>query len=101
MENPIFVNMESEAHTWALDKIKSIVDLLSDYAESHGLKDVVLVSVEDSTWSDSANQRYDIYVEYPSESGQPVQQKLLILKGEVIDGRTLHERFEEFYPETR
>ena len=58
---------------------------------------MVLCEVENSVWTDPKNQRYDVVIQYVSDEDKRIRQKLLILKGEVIDGKTFHERYHEFY----
>lgn len=81
--------------------LKDITDVLQkvqEYVIKKGFKDPVLCSFEDARWEDPANQRFDIVIEYiDDDTCHRVRQKLLILKGEVIDGNTFHKRFSEFY----
>ena len=46
---------------------------------------------------DDPHGRIDLWVTYEGI----FTQKLLIMDGEVIDGETFHERFEEWYPRKR
>jgi hypothetical protein len=93
-----FVNFNDPHNRWSLKKICEITGLLKEYADKHDYRNVELLYVEDNTWSDEVNQRYDIEITYVGDSG-PHWQKLLIMKGEVIDGLEFHKRYEEFYPE--
>ena len=86
-------------NNWRLDVIADISRKVLDYANSHGLKDVTLVSVEDDTWGDPANQRYNIEIAFDRTENNVIGQRLLMLKGEIIDGETFHKRYKEFYPE--
>ena len=81
---------------WALETVNNIVSKVSEYAEKKGLKDVKLVSVENNINSDPKNQRFDVVIQHLGETCH-VQRKLLILKGEVIDGDEFHKRYKEFY----
>lgn len=45
------------------------------------------------------NGRVDIEVCYNNEKNQQVRQKLLILNNELIDGKTFHKRYDEWYGE--
>ena len=81
--------------------LKEITDILvkvQKYTEDKKLKDATLVYFEDSRWEDPINQRFDIDIQYVDETtNHYIRQKLLILKGEVIDGETFHKRYNEFY----
>ncbi len=81
---------------WTLETVNNIVSKVSEYAEKKGLKDVKLVSVENNINSDPKNQRFDVVIQHLGETFH-VQRKLLILKGEVIDGDEFHKRYKEFY----
>lgn len=94
----VFVNLYAVRNEWPLDVIVKIVNGIKAYADSKGLSDVVLWSVEDSTYSDPNNQRYDIMIRY-KVNGHEINQKMMMLKGEIIDGEEFHKRFREFYPE--
>ena len=43
------------------------------------------------------NGRIDVEIGYIGDKGIPIRQKLLILNDEVIDGKTFHERHDEWY----
>lgn len=92
-----FINLNDYLNRWSLEKVCEITGLIKEYADKHDYHDVRLLSVEDNTWSDEANQRYDIEIDYVSDGGR-CWQKLLIMKGEVIDGLQFHKRYVEFYP---
>ena len=52
-------------------------------------------------WRDDVkdkNGRVDIEIEYANDEGHLVCQKLLILNDELIDGKSFHERYDEWYP---
>lgn len=92
----VFVNIYAVRNEWPLDLIVKIVNGIKTYADSKGLSDVVLWSVEDNTASDPNNQRYDIVIRYKL-NGHDISQKVMMLKGEIIDGEEFHKRFAEFY----
>lgn len=92
-----FINFNDPRNSWSLRKVVEITNLIKAYVDEKNLTDVELLLVEDNTWSDEDNQRYDIEIQY-TENGRLIWQKLLIMKGEVIDGATFHERHEEYYP---
>ena len=96
--NNIFINFGDDNNTWDLNTIKDVVSLVKVYAVAHHLEDVKLYRVEDNRWGDPVNQRFDIEIRYKDDNGCLIQQKLLILKGEILDGNAFHKRFEEFYP---
>ena len=84
---------------FTLYEISEICNKLSDYAkENIGTKDCFLESILRS--SDTKNNRYDIELRYIDENRCLTGQKLLYMKGEIIDGIEFHKRFNEFYPET-
>lgn len=92
-----FINMNDVLNRWSLDKVVEIITKTKDYCDAHNLKDVELYEIEDNSWADIDNQRIDIEIRYYKNNAL-TEQKLLLLKGEVIDGKEFHERFEEFYP---
>lgn len=98
MQGLEFINFNDMNNRWELDKVLDICKKISDYAAARGLQHVELKTVEDSTWSDTKNQRYDIEIRYVGNEGTLIQQKLLILKGELLDGDEFHKRVKEFYP---
>jgi hypothetical protein len=89
--------MDYDAADWKLDVVADIVTKVKAWCDEKGLKDVVLCTVENCVWSDPKNQRYDVGIQYISDEGVLTRQRLLILKGEVIDGETFHKRYHEFY----
>lgn len=95
-----FINLNDSLNRWSLEKIWEITGLIKEYADKHDYHDVKLLSVEDNTWSDEANQRYDIEIDYVSDGGL-CRQKLFLMKGEVIDGLQFHKRYAEFYPSVK
>lgn len=96
-----FTNFGDILNRWSLNKVATIVNSVKNYADLKGYENVELVSVEDNTWSDAINQRYDVEIRFMDGEKRLVGQKLLILKGEVIDGLEFHKRFDEFYPNKR
>lgn len=75
------------------DKIRKILDLLDNYM---GNKPYTIVEM----WQDNvkdANDRIDVSIKFENDKGFPIRQKLLILKGELIDGVTFHKRYKEWY----
>ena len=96
----IFVNFDDALNRWDLDTIIHICQKVKEYINSHGLEKVELHLVEDNTWSDIVNQRYDIEIRYMNRSdGHTYQQKLLMLRDKVYNCTEVHEKFGEFYPE--
>ena len=96
MNYGIFLNFSDYLNRWKLDTIVNVVSLVKSYVESHHIKDVELCSVEDNTWSGD-NDRYDVEIRYADSKGDIIQQKLLILRGEILDSKEFHSRYEEFY----
>jgi hypothetical protein len=96
MEGLKFVNFSDPLNRWDIDKVILICNEVKRYADKHNLNKVELHRVEDNTWSDKENQRYDIEIRY-MKGNQLIQQKLLMLKGELLDGDEFHNRINEFY----
>ena len=93
-----FINFGDYYNRWDLDLVVEITTKIQKWArKQHHRKNVELVSVEDNRWEDKDNQRIDVLIRYKKKDGFLYEQKLLILKGEVIDAKTLHKRFTEFY----
>lgn len=91
----MFINYDNK--DWDFLTVKRIVDKVEQYVFKKALKEVKLLRVEDNTWADAKNRRYDIEISYVDDKGKLVWQKLLILKDEILDGEQFHKRFEEFY----
>lgn len=74
--------------------LHSILYLLDNYRKGkpYAIKEMWRDDVKDP------NGRIDVEIMYEGEDGKMYEQKLLILKGEVIDGLTFHERYSEWYP---
>ena len=96
--NELFINFNDPRNNWSLEKVYEITKLIKEYVDRRDYHEVRLLSVEDNTWSDAANQRYDIEITFINDGGFQWQ-KLLIMKGEVIDGWQFHKRYEEYYPD--
>lgn len=96
MEGLKFVNFSDSLNRWDIDKVILICNEVKRYADKHNLDKVELHRVEDNTWSDKENQRYDIEIRY-MKGNYLIQQKLLMLKGEILDGDEFHNRINEFY----
>lgn len=96
----IYVNFDNN-HNSTLDELYDVFSKLKDYAAKKKLENVSVLSVENCTWQDKENQRYDIEISYTDKSNKLFSKKLLILKGEVIDGVEFHRRYEEFYPDRK
>ena len=79
------------------DKIREILDLIDGYMKGtpYTIKEMWRDNVTDP------NGRIDIEIRYENSERQLIQQKLLILKGELIDGETFHKRFNEWYGEKK
>lgn len=76
-------------------KILKIIFLLDDYMSKQNVSDYYIKEIAESNIQDK-NNRVDIQVVY-SKNKDFISQKLLILKDEVIDGKTFHQRFSEWY----
>lgn len=85
----IFGNIEH----FTADKLRHILDLIDGY-----MKDKPYTIHE--IWQDDVNDphgRIDIEIRYNDEKDFLIQQKLLILNDELIDGKTFHTRRKEWY----
>lgn len=96
-----FFNFDDYYNRWPLDKVVDIVTKVKEYTDRNGIKDPELLEVEDQSWEERRigfdNNRINIRIRY-FEDGKLYEQILLIMKGEVIDGKEFHERYDEFYP---
>ncbi len=91
-----FINWDNKE--WELDKVAEIINKVKDYCDKKGIK-ASLYEVEDqSSNPGEKNERFDVEIRYFNEKNILIQQKLLILNGEVVDGKEFHKRFNEFYP---
>lgn len=75
------------------NKIRIILNLIDDY-----MKDIPYTIQE--IRQDDVNDKHgriDIEIRYVNKNNVAVQQKLLILDNELIDGLTFHKRFKEWY----
>lgn len=78
---------------FSLSDFRKILDLLDAYMRtSYNILTIRQDNVKDP------NGRIDIEVEYvDTASKHLIHQKLLILNNEVIDGKTFHKRYSEWY----
>jgi len=81
-----------------VDIAADITSKIKEYMDNAGIKDARIHQIEDQSDVDHANRRFDIEIDY-SLNGQMMRQKLLYLKGEIIDGVDFHRRYKEFYPD--
>ena len=95
-DNTKLINFYKEGY-WEMETILNILSKVKSYTDKKGLKDVELVEIEDSSLCDTENQRFDVVIQCVTPKGLTIQKKLLILKGEVVDGEEFHKRFKEFY----
>lgn len=85
----IFGNLEH----FTSNDFRHILDLLDGY-----MKDIPYTIHK--IWQDNVKDefgRVDIEVRYVDEKNNLIQQKLLILNDELIDGNMFHERYDEWY----
>ena len=81
-----------------VDIAADITSKIKEHMDNAGIKDAGIYRIEDQSYADPVNNRFDIEVDY-SLDGRMVRQKLLYLKGEIVDGVDFHRRFKEFYPD--
>ena len=89
----IFGNLEQ----FTSNDFRHIFDLIDGY-----MKDKPYTIHE--IWQDDIKDphgRIDIEIRFVDEKGHLIQQKLLILNDELIDGKTFHERHDEWYGQKR
>lgn len=91
----LIANTDSFGHPEQLTsrELRHILDLIDGYVQS----DYRIISIERDDVRNPLG-RIDIQIERRDGEGILFWQKLLILKDELIDGKTFHARFEEFYP---
>lgn len=97
----IFRNLNDPYNRWDLRILSNVVRKVEAYCDKHDIGNVELHEVEDNRWEDPENQRFDIVIRYPDKNGTLIEQKLLMLKDEVIDGEEFHKRYSEFYPDRK
>ena len=75
------------------DEIRMILNLIDDYMKGvpYTIHEIRQDDVNDK------HGRIDIEIRYVNKNNVTVQQKLLILDNELIDGPTFHKRFKEWY----
>lgn len=75
------------------DKLRHILDLIDGYMNKtpYTIHEIRQDDVKET------HGRIDIEVRYVDKKNQLIQQKLLILNDELIDGDTFHKRFKEWY----
>lgn len=74
-------------------KLRRILDLIDGYMKDipYSINEIRQDYVKDK------NGRIDIEIRYVDEKNCLVQQKLLILNDELIDGEIFHKRYKEWY----
>ena len=87
--NDIYGNMEQ----FTSEKMRHILDLLDEYMSD---KPYTIQEIRQDDVNDP-HGRIDIEVRFEENNGNLIQQKLLILNGELVDGETFHKRFHEWY----
>ena len=99
MEGLRFINFGDCYNRWPLDKVISIVTKVKEYTDRNGIKDPELHEVEDLSWEkgEEINKRINVRIRYFKDN-QLYERWLMIMKGEVIDGKEFHKRHNEFYP---
>lgn len=77
------------------EKFRNILDLLDNYMKGtrYAIAEMWENDIKDP------NGRIDIEILFENPEHQMIQQKLLVLNGELIDGKTFHARYNEWYPE--
>jgi len=85
----IFGNVEF----FTADKFRHILDLIDEYMkdEPYTIHEIRQDDIKDKLG------RIDIEIRFTDDNGNLIQQKLLILNDELIDGVTFHKRYNEWY----
>ena len=74
------------------DQFRHILNLIDEYmAVPYTIHEIRQDDIKDP------HERIDIEIRFKDETNRLIQQKLLILDDEVIDGKTFHKRFKEWY----
>lgn len=99
MTNDLYY-LESSFGGWPISELKKVLDAIENYRlkKLSDCESLRVCSLEKNLKSKDKNDRVDIEVNY-IHNGQFIYQKLLMMKGEVVDGSEFHKRFQEFYPE--
>ena len=92
----ILVNFYDDG--WDFTTLADIRDQIEEYAKAKGYEDVQVLTIIDNTHCDEENGRYDIEIICcDTVLGKKIRQKLLYLRGELLDRAEFSERYEEFY----
>jgi hypothetical protein len=85
-----------------LDTLNDIISAIKEYADKRGYTAVSILKLEDNSEDDIANTRWDVEIVYlaPNNSKTLTWQKLLYLKGQLMDAKEFHARHNEFYPKS-
>lgn len=94
----VFYNIQNSSQWWDVDIVESIARQVRQYRDKIGASKIEFVEVEDNTWEDTDNQRYDLWLMIYDGEGGRYAQKCLVLKGELIMPDAFHKRHDEFYP---
>ncbi len=93
----MFLNAQSDAYgnveEFSACDFRHILDLIDKYMNG---KPYHICEIRQENIKDPVG-RIDIIIKYIALNGLSVQQKLLILKDELIDGKTFHARYNEWY----
>lgn len=74
------------------DELSHIIDLIDAYMEiPYTIYELRRDDINDP------HGRVDIEIRFVDEKNCPIQQKLLILDDEVVDGMAFHKRYKEWY----
>ena len=95
------INLSYPEKLWSLDTLVDILTKVKEYADAHQYRDVSVTLIEDQTYSDPANNRFNVEIIATTPEGRMIHQMLFYLKGEIIDGNDFHRRHDEFYGDRR
>ena len=87
MQGLTFTDFGDKYNRWNLDTVLSVVSKVKLYCDNHHIYNADLVSVEHEQDCD----RFNIRIRYGNEKGL-VEQILLIINGEIMDGEEFHRR---------
>lgn len=92
MQFQAYKDASGNLERFSSNDIRKILDLLDGYmAYPYTIHEIYIDDIYDK------NKRIDVRVRYVDLENRLMEQKLLILNDEVIDGETFHKRYKEWY----
>ena len=94
-----FINLDNPMKYFDVSVLANIAAQIVKYQNTIGAKKIELISLEDNTWEDTDNERYDIWLRIYDSEGGVYNQKCLFLKGKLVMPGEFHKRYKEYYPD--